>query len=76
MYNEMQKERNFIPSFGGAEDDSVEIYSNFFALDIQGSILGSKGIDPLCFSSWGSILYAMRIDRLCFLSRKYVETNF
>ena len=40
------KERNFIPSFGGADSDSMKIWSCFGVLDIEGSILDLVGIDP------------------------------
>ena len=71
----MQKEINFIPNFGRAENDSMEILSNFFVLDVQGLILGSKGINISTSIPWGSIFSALRIDPSRFLSRKYAKTH-
>ena len=61
----MKKEMIFITSFGGAEDDSIGISSSFLALEAEGSILGSRRIDPYCFGS-------LRIDPWFFKDRSLV----
>ena len=45
IYNEMQKERTFMLSFGGAKDVSMG-KSNYFWFWRPGMVLGSLRIDP------------------------------